>query len=377
MAIIISSNGEKAVRVDKSSMGNEERLQQYIYNNPESIPLYDIKEDIQLLILAREFSTNSGPIDALGIDKYGDLYIVETKLFNNPDKRKVIAQALDYGAALWKHANDFSDFTTTLNSHAKEKFGQTLVERIGTFFSLSDEDVEMVVDKMRRNLDDGVFHFVVLMDQLDDRLKDLILYVNQNSQFDVYAVELEYYKHETQEIIIPRLFGAEVKKDVGKARVHKQPWDWDSFVSKRLEQHGTDSITAVAKIIEWSDANGIKIDWSSSQRGGFIICFNISDKKGFYPFSVTGDGVLAWNAPHQGDKAPEPFNEPEKRREIITRMSEIEGSITDETNVDGYKGLTIPLAALSRDDDFSRFADTCLWIQAELAKRQGANNLTQ
>jgi hypothetical protein len=366
MAIIISNNGEKAVRVDKSSMGNEERLQQYIYDNPESIPLYDIKEDIQLLILAREFSTNSGPIDALGIDKYGDLYIVETKLFNNPDKRKVIAQALDYGAALWKHANDFSDFTTTLNSHTKEKFGQTLVERIGTFFSLSDDDVETVVDKMRRNLDDGVFHFVVLMDQLDDRLKDLILYVNQNSQFDVYAVELEYYKHDTQEIIIPRLFGAEVKKDVGKARVKKQQWDWDSFSRDRLAEYGDDAVTAAAKIIEWLESNGVTVDWSSSQRGGFILCFNISNKKGFYPFSVTGEGVLAWNAPHQGDKSPEPFNDAGMRKEILKRMSAIKGAEIDVDNIDGYSGLKVPLGLLSDQASFDVFTTTCIWIRSEL-----------
>ena len=78
MSIIISSNGTKAVRVDRSTFDKEDYLQKYIYDNPESIPLYDIKEDIRLLILAREFPTNSGPIDAIGIDQYGELYIVET-----------------------------------------------------------------------------------------------------------------------------------------------------------------------------------------------------------------------------------------------------------------------------------------------------------
>jgi hypothetical protein len=52
------------------------------------------------------------------------------------------------------------------------------------------------------------------MDKLEDRLKDLILYVNQNSKFDIYAVELEYYKHAEFEIMIPKLFGNEVKKDI-------------------------------------------------------------------------------------------------------------------------------------------------------------------
>jgi len=64
MSIIISKNLKNAVKVDRSSFALEDNLQQYIYDNPESIPLYDIKEDIKLLILAREFPTASGPIDA-------------------------------------------------------------------------------------------------------------------------------------------------------------------------------------------------------------------------------------------------------------------------------------------------------------------------
>ena len=81
MAIIISKNGKNAVKVDKSTFDKEDYLQRYIHENPESIPLYDIKEDIHLLILAREFPTNSGPIDAIGIDKDGEIYLVETKLY--------------------------------------------------------------------------------------------------------------------------------------------------------------------------------------------------------------------------------------------------------------------------------------------------------
>ncbi|MBK7447808.1 MAG: hypothetical protein IPJ45_17645 [Ignavibacteria bacterium] len=61
-----------------------------------------------MFVVAREFRTDSGSIDALAIDKDGDLYVIETKLFRNSDKRTVVAQALDYGASLWRHY----DFTT-------------------------------------------------------------------------------------------------------------------------------------------------------------------------------------------------------------------------------------------------------------------------
>ena len=227
MAIIISKNGKNAVKIDKSNFQLEDKLQQYIYDNPESIPLYDIKEDIRLLILAREFSTASGSIDALGIDKDGEIYLVETKLYKNPDKRTVVAQVLDYGASLWSNYRDFNDFITRINNHIQKDFQKTINQRINDFFGISEEEINTLLENTKSNLREGNFKFVVLMDHLHDQLKDLIIFLNNNSEFTVYAVELEYYKHNEFEIIIPRLYGAEVKKDIGVKTSQKIPTDDD------------------------------------------------------------------------------------------------------------------------------------------------------
>ena len=72
MSLIISKNGKDAQRLNQSSFDKEDYLQQYIYDNPDAVPVYEIDEDIRLLILAREFGTASGPIDALGVDQHGD-----------------------------------------------------------------------------------------------------------------------------------------------------------------------------------------------------------------------------------------------------------------------------------------------------------------
>ena len=219
MAIVISKNGKNAIKLDKSNFRLEDNLQQYIYDNPESIPLYDIKEDIKLLILAREFSTKSGPIDALGVDKDGELYLIETKFYKNPDKRTVVAQVLDYGASLWSNFRDFGNFVEQINLHTNKDFGKTLKQRLTDFFEISDDEINYLLENTRRNLNDGNFKFVVLMDHLHDQLKDLIIFLNNNSEFTVYAVELEYYKHHDFEILIPKLYGSEVKKDIGKSLI--------------------------------------------------------------------------------------------------------------------------------------------------------------
>lgn len=229
MAIIISKNGKGAVKVDKSSFELENHLQQYIYDNPETIPLYDIKEDIRLLILAREFTTSSGSIDALGIDKDGEIYLVETKLYKNPDKRTVVAQVLDYGASLWSHFTDFNDFIVQINLHTTKDFKLDLNQKICNFFGLSGEEIETLLENVKQNLRSGNFKFVVLMDHLHDQLKDLIIFLNNNSEFTIYAVELEYYKHKEFEILIPKLYGAQVKKDLGIKSPQRIPTD-DDFI---------------------------------------------------------------------------------------------------------------------------------------------------
>lgn len=257
MAIIIFENGKDPVKIEQQDLARESFLQEYIHGNPELIPTYEIDENKQLFVAAREFSTESGPIDALAIDKDGEIYIVETKLLKNPDKRTVVAQALDYGAALWKHSGDFSNFIEQLNEKTRSTFKLDFADKVKSFFGLTDIDYAALTESLRYNLSEGNFKFIILMDTIEDRLKDLIVYVNQNSQFDIYAVQLQYYKHEKQEIIIPKLFGLEVKKNVysNSSIRQRKKWDEISFfedAKTRLEDSG---LNAVRELYNYAKAH--------------------------------------------------------------------------------------------------------------------------
>lgn len=364
MTIIVSQKGSGSAQVvNKSEFPLERNLQEYIYDHPETIPVYELREDKRLLVAARELQTESGPIDAFGVDKEGDLYIVETKLYRNPDKRTVVAQALDYGAALWRHA-EFNRLLSALDAAGEKQWKMTFRDKLAEFFSLDEGGVDDLTESMRRNLAEGSLKFVVLMNKLDERLKDLVTYVNQNSQFDIYAVELEYYKHDTYEIIIPRIFGDEVTKDL-KTRSPSRLWNWDLF-KQRLREFGEEEVKAAQQIIDWAGNNNVAIDWTTSQRGGFILCYYPEGKKGFYPFAVTGDATISWNTPHQGNKSPSPFNQPEKRAEILRRLQAVNGATVDLDNVDGYAGLKLPLRAIANEDARREFFSVCSWIKETL-----------
>lgn len=218
MSIIISKRGKNAQKCDRSSIEHEKDLQGYVCENPESLPLHEIEESIRLLILAREFPTKSGRIDALGIDYDGNIYVIETKLYKNPDKRLVLAQVLDYGASLWRTYEDTDSFIEKLERAVTKIFNDSLNERIQKFFDTDVETVTEILQNIRQNLRDGSFRFIVLMDHIEDHLRDLLIFVNQNSLFNIYGVEMEFYKFEDYEILIPKLYGAEVKKGVSIAK---------------------------------------------------------------------------------------------------------------------------------------------------------------
>lgn len=309
MAIIVSKNGKNAEKLDQSNFELEDKLQEYIYDNPDTIPLYDIDEDTRLFIAAREFSTKSGPIDALGFDARGNIYVIETKLYKNPDKRTVVAQALDYGASLWRQTTDIGQFIQQLDTHSQKQFGISFQEKYKDFFSL--EDTAASLESIQSNLANGVIKFVVLMDRLHDSLKDLVVFVNQNSKFDIYAVELEYYKHQEFEIIIPKLFGAEVKKDVITSS-NKVQWQWTieserDFVNRLNDMARTNPSVDAQVVLKVTDiakraaaAIGGSVEYghviSKTRDVGKFILSNSNNKAVFYIDSDTSSGFYMWDA---------------------------------------------------------------------------------
>jgi hypothetical protein len=277
MTIIVSKNGSDAKIIRPVGFGSESSLQEYIHQNPESIPIHELNEDKKLLIVKREFPTSSGPIDALAIDKEGEIYIIETKLYKNPDKRKVIAQALDYGASLWVSQLDLSHLIEISDNEILSKFGLTFEDKLKEFYGLDDQMVDHLKSNLHNNLKDGRLKFVILMDQIDQKMKDLIVYINQNSKFDIYGVRFKFYKVDHLEVLIPRLFGAEVKKDLS-SRPDRIVWNRNLFLQKLTENTGFVESNIVTQILDWIEAKGLKLTWGTGPKiGTFHSYYRIGD----------------------------------------------------------------------------------------------------
>lgn len=288
MAIIVTKPGVAAKRIDRAPVTAERDLQTYIVENPECLPMEQVGEDLRLLVLAREVATGAGPIDALGIDQEGHPYLIETKLYRNPDKRQVIAQMLDYGAALWAEFGHGGDFRALLERTAQTTLNRSLTQHIEERFEIEPDTVNELLATVAEHIAAGRFRFVVLMDRLDDRLKDLIAFVNANSQFTVYGLELEFYPHGVETIVIPTLYGSEVRKQPGMGTARRS-WDEQTFFGQ-AGQLPPATLQAVRDLYEFSRTHATSVDWGTgSKSGSFNPKFDRVSEKSVFTVYTTGN----------------------------------------------------------------------------------------
>jgi hypothetical protein len=295
MSIIVARPGKGAKRLDRTVIQEESYLQRYIYEHPDTLPLQEIKEDIKLLIIAREFPTTSGPIDALGVDVDGDIYLIETKLYKNTDKRFVLAQILDYGAALWRAYEEPDAFLERIDELLTSRQQRTLAAWVAEYYTLEGTGLTDFMENLKSSVAGGKFHFVVLMDRVDDRLKDLIAFINANSKFTILGVGLDFYRHEELDILIPTVYGAESRKhSASSSGTGRRQWDSSAFFSDAEARVGHDALSAMRQLWQWSEAHADEVSWGTGKRtGSFSAKFVKIDPRSV--FTLYSNGELALN----------------------------------------------------------------------------------
>jgi len=103
--VLVDPGGQKT-RLERIRLGSgnhdENWLQELIQDHPSVLPVADIEPGFgDPVAIAREIPCGHGLIDNLYLTPSGDIVLVETKLWRNSEiRREVVAQALDYVAAL-------------------------------------------------------------------------------------------------------------------------------------------------------------------------------------------------------------------------------------------------------------------------------------
>jgi hypothetical protein len=160
----------------------------------------DVDERIEapMFSLGREVATPSGPIDNLLISRSGQIVVVETKLWRNPEmRREVVAQILDYAAHVrgW-HYEDLARLWK-----ARFPDGGPLWRAASP-----DEDEASWIDRVEDNLAAGRMTLLVVGDGIEGRAEALAELVGGRPDFAfrLALVELRLFNlPDGQVLVVP------------------------------------------------------------------------------------------------------------------------------------------------------------------------------
>jgi hypothetical protein len=180
---------------------NEEALEALIAQSPDLLPgLSEAR-----MVVVRQLTLPVGYVDMVGVDVDGEITVVECKLKKNPEiRREVVGQVLAYASALWRLS--YEEFDHSFAARA----GASLTQRLAAL-ETPDWDEETFRASVANNLARGRVRLIIVVDQITDELKNIVLYLNQHTGADLQflALELGYIADDGVEILVPAVYGKE------------------------------------------------------------------------------------------------------------------------------------------------------------------------
>lgn len=226
--LVLNKEKNKIEKVEVSKFDKESELQDIIKKHPEVL---SIPTNGSIVPLVKEFPTSTGQVDLIAFDEGGRIYIIETKLQRNYDKRGALAQLIEYASQIAMH-DTFEDFKEKIH----REVGKTLEKIVEERF---EGEHEQILERLKTAFDREDFALVLVMDELDAPLKDMILFLNRHSDLSIIGVELRrFVLDEKTEVFVPTVVGIEIPKKRDKS---KPPITLEEFI-ERYSQAGLGKI---------------------------------------------------------------------------------------------------------------------------------------
>jgi hypothetical protein len=225
-SMYVSDDGGKPVRFTRTRPELEQRLTDLLSANPNLLAdslsdsvdeperWFEVKDQFPLL----DGCGQTIYVDHLYLDQTGTPVLAEDKLSGNPEsKRKVVAQMIDYAAALE---------ATTVDDLKAQIFGS----RQSTFDDfLAGQTPDEFWRTVQAKLSAGECRLVFVADEIPVTLKRLIEYLNERlSVQEVVGIELTHFQCGTRVAYVPTVIGRTERAKTQKAAA-AAPRDVDEF----------------------------------------------------------------------------------------------------------------------------------------------------
>lgn len=199
--IVVLNNGvSKALRraaVEKSKDHTyfESWIQKLVDEFPHCLPIDEIEPGLteNFVSVCMELPTKHGPIDNLLMTPAGDIALVETKLWRNPEaRREVVAQSLDYASCLFEMDYDELEKAALKGDFGDRKKPATLYD---VFEGLEPKLEPDFIDAVNNNLRKGRILIIVAGDGIRSQTERLVdsLQSHAGFHFTFALVELAVF----------------------------------------------------------------------------------------------------------------------------------------------------------------------------------------
>jgi hypothetical protein len=216
----------------------------------------------------------------------------------------------------------------------------------------AEANLEGFWQQAKTNLQAGRVRLVFVADEIPHELQSIVEFLNrQMDPAEVLAVEIKQFVGKNVKTLVPRVLGAtgEAQQRKGTGQRNKRQWDEDSFFAELQSRQDTAGIAAARKILTWAKARLLRIWWGQGAIDGSFI--PMLDQANVSHFSVavrTGyqNSYLQFQFGYIKAR-PSPFQDAEKRLEMIRRLNAIPGVSLSSDSIDKYP--SVPLGVFSDD----------------------------
>jgi hypothetical protein len=211
----------KRIPLNSGGSYNEAWLQRLIMSYPALLPITDIEPALTPIIpLCMELNVPSGFIDNLYATPAGDLIVVETKLWRNPEaRREVVGQILDYAKDLSRWTYGELDAAVQSASGRREAEGLSLYKTCQVS-DLAEMEEAAFIDQVSRNLRRGRFLLLIVGDGIQEGAEALAEFLQQHAglHFTLAMIEMAIFELPTAQpsfFVQPRILTRTINIDRG------------------------------------------------------------------------------------------------------------------------------------------------------------------
>ncbi|KQW47389.1 hypothetical protein ASC77_13050 [Nocardioides sp. Root1257] len=266
--ILVRGDDSKWREPEVTSYENEAALQQLVADSPDLLTGKDLATVDEFWI------PEVGSVDIVGVGADGGVTVVECKLRANPEiRREVVGQVLAYAGGLWQM--DYEAFAATWSARA----GRPLLDHVAEKTGATESD--QVRTGIETSLRTGEFTLVIVVDEITGELKRIIEWLNvmTRQEVSVLALELQYLKEGSTEILVPRLYGealASAKRSPSSTNGHK--WSAESFAAA-IAELDVPAKAAVTDLMAHGEESGLYPWWGVGQTPGMSWYYQVGPAK--------------------------------------------------------------------------------------------------